>query len=81
MRSKITDKFQITVPKEIRELLKLNRNDLLEWKVEEGGVTVEAVSKPFLRHRGTLHVGPGNIDRDIRDARREIGRSAVAADD
>lgn len=81
MKSKITDKFQITVPKEVRQLLKLGRGDLLEWKVEKGGVSVEAVSKPFLRHRGTLHVGPGDIHGDIRDARVEIGRSAAAADD
>jgi AbrB family looped-hinge helix DNA binding protein len=81
MRSKITDKFQITLPKEVRELLKLNRGDILEWKMEGEGVSVEAVSKPFLRHRGTLRIGPGDIGRDISEARREIGLSAAAADD
>ena len=77
MRSKITDKFQITIPKAVRELLKLNRNDLLEWKVDDGAVTVEAVSKPFLRHQGTVYVGPGDIVQDIRKARQEIARGAA----
>ncbi len=35
MRSKITDKFQTTVPKKIRESLKLSRNDYIEWKNED----------------------------------------------
>lgn len=74
MISKITDKFQITVPKKIREMLKLNRNDLLEWKVEDGSVTVESVAKPFLKHKGSVRIGEGDIKQDIRKARREIGR-------
>lgn len=78
MRSKITDKFQITIPKAVREILKVNRNDLLEWKVEKGRVTVEAVAKPFLRHRGMVHVGPGDIGQDIREARQEITRRGAA---
>lgn len=74
MKSKITDKFQITIPKQIRELLKLERNDSLEWRIIEGGkVTVEAVSKPFLAYRGSVKIGPGNIRQDI-----EIARDAIS---
>ena len=75
MTSKITDKFQITIPKNIREMLKLNRNDLLEWKVEDGRVTVESVAKPFLNHKGSVQIGKGDIKQDIQKARREIGRA------
>ncbi len=74
MVSKITDKFQITVPKKIREMLKLNRNDLLEWKVEDGRVAVESVAKPFLKQKGSVRIGEGDIKQDIRKARHEIGR-------
>jgi AbrB family looped-hinge helix DNA binding protein len=81
MRSKITDKFQITIPKSVRELLKLHRNDLLEWKIEEGGITVEAVSKPFLQHRARVHVGPGDIGQDILEARQEIARGVEFGND
>lgn len=75
MTSKITDKFQITVPKKIRDLLKLKRSDLLEWKVEDGRVTVESVAKPFLNHKGAVQIGEGDIKQDIQKARREMGRA------
>ncbi len=78
MRSKITSKFQITIPKSVRECLKLNRHDLLDWKVEDGKVTVEVVSKPFLRHRGSVHIGPGDIGQDIKLARQNISRRAAS---
>ena len=72
MKSKITDKFQITIPKQIRELLKLERNDSLEWRIEEGKVTVGAVSKPFLAYRGSVKTGPGDIGHDIETVRNAI---------
>lgn len=73
MKSKITDKFQTTVPKKIRDLLKLNKKDLLEGKVEEGKVVVEPVAKPFLQYRGSIHIGTGNIEEDIEKARQADG--------
>ena len=75
MTSKITDKFQITVPKKIREMLKLKRSDLPEWKMENGRMTVEPVEKPFLKHKGAVQVGSGDIREDIRKARRAMGRA------
>jgi AbrB family looped-hinge helix DNA binding protein len=73
--SKITDKFQITIPKKIREILKLKKSDLLEWRVEDGRVTVESVEKPFLKHKGSVKIGEGDITQDIQKARREMGRA------
>lgn len=70
MLSKITDKFQITIPKEIRERMKLSRKDALEWKIECGKVTVEPVKKPFLSYQGFIRVGEGNIQKDIQKARK-----------
>jgi len=57
---------------QIRELLKVKRNDSLEWKVEDSKVFVEAVSKLFLNYRGSVKVGAGNIARDIEKAREGI---------
>lgn len=70
MRSKITDKFQITIPKEIRSRMKLSKNDSIEWKIDENGVAVLPVRKPFLNLRGSIHVGAGDIKTDIEKARK-----------
>lgn len=68
MKSTITSKFQTTIPKPIREYLGLNMKDSLEWKLENGKVTIYPAEKKFLRHKNTLHVGPGDIDQDIHKA-------------
>ena len=72
MRSKITDKYQITIPKKIREKLKLSRNDIIEWKLERGLVIVEPINKPFLKFKGSIKIGKGNIEIDIKKARKRI---------
>ena len=68
VRSKITSKFQITVPREVRELLKLETADVLEWEVGEDGVRVSAAEKPFLKFRGMLNGGSGDLKGDVRAA-------------
>ena len=69
MESKITSKYQVTIPKAIREQLKLRVADSIEWQVEGGRVYVTPTEKPFLRHRGVIKVGPGDTREDIRKAR------------
>ncbi len=59
MKSKITSKFQVNIPREIRTRLKLNISDSIEWKIEDGKVVVEPVGKPFLAYKGIVKVGPG----------------------
>ena len=74
MKSKITSKFQVTIPREIRTRLKLRVSDSIEWKIENGNVVVVPVSKPFLKYRACVEVGPGDIRKDI-----ETGKKARAA--
>jgi len=75
MKSKITSKFQVTIPREIRRRLKLNVSDSIEWKIEDSRVVVEPVSKPFLAYRGLVKVGTGDIRKDIEKARKKrVGR-------
>ena len=74
MRSKITDKFQTTIHREIREKLKISRNDYIEWKLEKGVVIVTPVNKPFLKMKGIIKVGKGSIKKDIQNARERIAR-------
>ena len=37
MKSKVTRKFQITIPKEIRERLGIKVGDIIHWEVKESG--------------------------------------------
>lgn len=69
MESVITSKFQTTIPKAMRETLKLAVGDTLEWAIENGKVVVRPAHKEFLSHRNTIKVGPGDIRMDMRLSR------------
>lgn len=71
MKSKITSKFQVTIPREIRTRLKLNISDSIEWKIEDSKVVVEPVGKPFLAYQRIVKVGPGDIRNDLEKARNK----------
>jgi len=68
VRSKITAKYQITVPREVRDALKLTAADVIEWDLGEGGVKVSAAENPFLKYRALLDAGSGDTKKDIREA-------------
>ncbi|TGL60525.1 AbrB/MazE/SpoVT family DNA-binding domain-containing protein [Leptospira sarikeiensis] len=68
LRSKITSKYQITIPKEIRESLKLSMEDVIEWSVDEKGIRIDAANKPFLKYEGFLNKGSTDIKSDIKKA-------------
>lgn len=70
MESMITSKFQTTIPKAVRENLKLSVSDAIEWKIENGKVIVTPAQKKFLQHKNTIHTGKGSISRDIEQARK-----------
>ena len=71
MQSVITSKFQTTIPKDVRERLKLSIHDTLEWKVDNGRIVVLPVHKKFLTHRNRIRIGPGNIENDIQKGRQK----------
>jgi AbrB family looped-hinge helix DNA binding protein len=70
LRSKITSKFQITIPKEVRDSLKLGEADVLEWRLDESGIHVEAADKPFLKYGGFLNTGCGDTKEDVKLGRK-----------
>jgi AbrB family looped-hinge helix DNA binding protein len=77
MRSKITTKYQTTIPREIRRRMNLSAHDILEWTVENGRVVVTPGEKPFLKFLNAIRVGPGDILADVtaaRDAMAKEGR-------
>jgi len=69
MNSTVTVKYQTTIPKSVREQLGISVNDALEWIVEKGKVIVMPVHNNFLKHRGSVKVGSGDIAADIATAR------------
>jgi AbrB family looped-hinge helix DNA binding protein len=69
MKSTITSKFQTTIPKAIREGLKLSIHDTLDWELKNGKVTLKPTQCNFLLHKNTLHVGEGCISEDISEAK------------
>jgi AbrB family looped-hinge helix DNA binding protein len=71
MQSVITSKFQTTIPKDVRERLKLSIHDTLEWKVDRGKIVVLPVQKKFLEYRNKIKTGPGKIADDIEQARKQ----------
>jgi AbrB family looped-hinge helix DNA binding protein len=70
MESVITSKYQTTIPKAVRDNLKLSVSDAIEWKIENGRVIVIPVQKKFLKHRNAINTGKGNINEDIQLARK-----------
>lgn len=77
MQTVISSKFQTTIPKKIREQLSLSVGDYLEWKVENGRIIVTSPQADFLKHKNSIHVGAGDIQQDIQQARKKrAGRYA-----
>ncbi|MGA7876916.1 MAG: type II toxin-antitoxin system PrlF family antitoxin [Desulfoferrobacter sp.] len=53
-QSVITRKWQTTIPKEIRKLLKIKPNDRLLYLVEDGRVVLKAIHGDILDLRGSV---------------------------
>lgn len=76
MTSKVTSKYQVTIPKDIREHLHLSVNGAIEWSIQGGKITVTKADAPFLARQGSLKVGKGNIETDIELAKSLYGKRA-----
>jgi len=69
MRSVITSKYQTTIPKEIRETLKLSVSDAVEWRINGNTAVISPTQRAFLSRRGAIKIGKGDITADITKAR------------
>lgn len=68
--SKITAKHQITVPREVRDRLKLGPSDRIQWRcAEDGRIYVTIAEAPIAQYQGAVRVGIGDIQADIEAAR------------
>jgi AbrB family looped-hinge helix DNA binding protein len=43
--SKLTEKYQTTIPKEVREFLRLNQGDMVAFEIEDDRVVLKRISK------------------------------------
>lgn len=73
--SKLTSKYQATVPKQIREILKLKSGAMLEWHVVRGMVVVDTVTTikdpvKFLTSQIKLDIDAVQL---VKEAREEFG--------
>lgn len=75
LQSVVTSKGQTTIPKEIRELLKLKPKDRLFYLIEEGKVILKPLHGDILELRGS--VPPKERPEDF-DAIRAATRKAIA---
>ena len=69
MRTVITSKYQTTIPKAIREAMRLSVKDTIEWRIEGGKIVIIPLKKRFLEFRNSIKVGSGDIRSDIQEAR------------
>ncbi|HEY8271837.1 MAG TPA: AbrB/MazE/SpoVT family DNA-binding domain-containing protein [Pseudobdellovibrionaceae bacterium] len=54
--SKLTSKYQATVPKEVRAFLGLASGDGLQWEIEDGHVVVKKISKIDLEWQKSIEM-------------------------
>ena len=63
--SRITSKYQTTIPKVVRESLKLSIKDTLDWEVDDDKIIVRTNKKNFLKYKNRIKTGAGNIENDL----------------
>ena len=75
--SKITDKFQTTVPKEVRSKLSIGAEDSLNWQIQDVTAVVTPATGKIFKWRGRIKIGRGSVSRDIDKARKLRGRTSL----
>jgi AbrB family looped-hinge helix DNA binding protein len=68
--SRITSKFQTTIPKVVRDNLKLAVSDTLNWEIENDKIIVRTNKKQFLRYRNIIKIGAGDVEDDRKLAKK-----------
>ncbi|MDZ4726877.1 MAG: AbrB family transcriptional regulator [Leptospira sp.] len=56
------------MPKKILDSLKLTKEDVIEWAIDEKSIPIESANKPFLKYKGILNEGSSEIKSDVRKA-------------
>jgi AbrB family looped-hinge helix DNA binding protein len=72
--STITSKGQTTVPKEVREALKVDAGDKLTWEINGGQVVITTERPALWRWAGSIKGGPDDAVEAVAEARKRRGR-------
>jgi AbrB family looped-hinge helix DNA binding protein len=72
--STITSKGQTTVPREVRDALKLEVGDKLTWEVRGRTIAISTDRPAFFRWEGFVKSSSGDVVREIAEARKRRGR-------
>ncbi len=76
IKSTVTSKGQTTIPRDIRQQLRISTGDVLLWEAGRDAVRIRVASPAFLRRRGTIPVGKGSVTNDVTRARATRGRGS-----
>ncbi len=72
--SKVTSKYQITIPKEIRKQYEIKAGDILVFEREEIGLKIEKLEEFQKKYFGMFAGRGGHSVRDIHEARKHMAR-------
>ena len=82
IKSTVTSKGQTTIPKKIREFLKINPNDRLLYLLEDGKVILRAIHGDILELRGSVPgEGKSSDLEDVRASARKAMAKKIAEED
>lgn len=68
--AKVSSKYQIVVPKKVREILGVKKNDILLFEIGEEGVRLKKFDEILREHIGTV-----KLKKDFKELRREFDES------
>jgi len=77
-QAKLSSKGQITIPREVRQALRLRQGDTVVFEVDEGGVRLRPghPSTVFQQYAGILRSGQGQTVKEIvAEVRRQRGHT------
>jgi len=65
--AKVSTKYQIVVPKKVREAMGIKKEDILLFKIEDNGVKLEKFDELLKKHVGTV-----KLKKEFKVLRREF---------
>jgi AbrB family looped-hinge helix DNA binding protein len=66
---KVSRKFQVVIPKTVREALEIQENDILLFEVEEKEVIMRKFDELLEKHLGSV-----KLDKEFKELRKEFNR-------
>lgn len=64
MQTAVTSKYQITIPKSIRELLGIKKHDKVVWEVKNKSILIKPRKSSLLDFAGEIDASQKNIVED-----------------